>query len=827
MKKLKLDNGYGGFSADGKEYVIRKAKTPRPWSQIVSNGEWNFLVSQVGAGYSWRDNAGQNRVTRSFQDLVQDAMGTWFYARDLTPGATYHDVWSLTWQPTRKTPDEFEVRYGAGFARFLQRQGDIRSDLWRYAVPGAPMELAELHLTNTGLKPRRIELTSALEWELGQAPAEHREFHKLFIDTAWHAKQGALTANKHLWGFPDELGRWNNVSWPYTAFHACSAEVQSYDADKLSFLGGWGNAAAPAALEADELARNTGRIGDAIAALRTIVELEPGQTVIVVFATGAARHADAPPPLSLAQGGAQHGPGGYATSVKTPVAAEDWTALVAEHCHPEGARKAREAVHAFWDNLLDVETLSTPDDAFTLFTQRWSRYQAIACRLWAKSGPYQVSAGWGFRDQLQDSLVWLESHPERTADQIVLHAGHQFQEGDVLHWWFTIRGGGPRGTCSDDLLWLPFAVELYLEETGDEAILDRMAPWQDGGEATIREHCERALKKAFSRFSPRGIPLMGDHDWNDGLSAVGNQMKGESMWVAQFLGFILERWAPLVEKRGDPAFAKTCRGLRAGMAKALEAHAWDGAWYHAATNDNAEILGTASASEGRIFLNPQTWAVISGLAPAERQATAMASVEKELLEADGAVLLRPAYHSPRTDIGYITRYAPGLRENGGTYSHAATWAVWAWALLGNAELAWEAWARICPPKRGANPERWQAEPYVMPGNIDGPDSPLHGRAGWSWYTGSAQWMHRMAVHWLLGVRPEGGKLRVAPLVPAEWPGFRYGRPFRGGRVEIEVKRVGPGNRVRSLVQDGVLRPDGLAEAPAPGTSSSIVVEIGV
>ncbi len=778
-----LESRYGYFTSDGREYVITDPRTPKPWVNVISNGDWALLVSQTGGGWSWRDNAGQNRITRAFQDLVKDDWGTWLYLRDLDTGS----FWSAAWKPVPAPLDAYEVRHGIGYSTFSRTTHGIASVLRRFAVPGAPVEILELALENTGRAARRLDVTSWLEWVLGNFPDEHREFKKLFIDSRWDASIGGLLVDKHLWDFPDEKGRHNNVSWPYTAFHAAWPAPASYDGDKESFLGMYGNEADPAALHAERLAGRVGRFTDAGAALRVRVDLAAGERKTVVLTIGAAAHG-----------------------------AEDAASLARRYTNPEAAAAAFADVRRFWSDLLDAERVQTPEPALDVMVNAWLKYQAISCRMWGKSGAYQVSAGIGFRDQLQDSLVLLPLKPELTRRQILRHAAQQFPEGDVKHWWLTIREWGPRTKCSDDLLWLPLVVQAYLAETGDASLLDEVVPFVDGGSASVYEHCRRSVERCFHRFSPRGVPLMGDMDWNDGLSAVGNDWKGESFWVGEFLYFILADFIPLARSRGDDAFAGKCAEVREAVREAVNRHGWDGAWYLQATTDDGLPLGSKANDEGKIFLNPQVWAVISGIAPADRAKAAMASVSDLLLKEHGALLLFPAYTRIRTDVGYVTRYAPGLRENGGVYTHAATWAVWAYALMHDAPRAWEALRRILPPTRAADIDRYQAEPYAVPGNTDGPISPLFGRGGWTWYTGSAQWLHRVATHWILGVRPAADGLLLDPCVPAAWDGFSVSRRYRGATYEIRVdNRSHAGRGVTRLTIDGTPVSVGAAGALIP------------
>ncbi len=395
------------------------------------------------------------------------------------------------------------------------------------------------------------------------------------------------------------------------------------------------------------------------------------------------------------------------------------------------------------------------------------------------------------------------SQPELTKKQLQLHAANQFIEGDVFHWWFSIRGGGPRTKCSDDLLWLPFILDAYLKETEDFSILEEKVPYINGPEESLYDHCKRAILLSLSRFSPRGIPLMGDHDWNDGLSAVGTLMRGESFWVAEFLYMILNNFIPLAKSKGDFVFADQCMDVQVKLKEALNKYGWDGEWYLQATTDDGLPLGSKENTEAQIFLMPNNWAVMSGIADPEKAKTAMQSVTKFLLKDYGTLLNYPAFTKPRPDVGYVTRYAPGLRENGGVYTHAATWSVWAYSLIEEPEKAYEAYRRICPPNRSKDIDIYMAEPYVTPGNIDGPLSEYFGRGGWTWYTGSSQWLHRVATHWILGIRPQSEGLLIDPSIPAEWKKFSIKRKFRDTYYEISVTNPDHVSKgVKSIVMDG-------------------------
>lgn len=791
---MKFKSPYGYFSNDGKEYIITTPITPRPWGNVISNGDYGMMISQTGSGYSWRGNAGQNRITRSFQDLIKDNWGKYFYIRDLKRN-TY---WSAAYKPVMHPYESFSVVHGIGYSRFIQKIEDIESELLVFVSANDPVEIFQLTLRNAGQESRELDVTSYAEWLLGFAPDEHREFHKLFIETSADAPNQTVYARKCLWGFPDDRGRHNNIDWPYTAFMSVSEPLKSFDCDKESFLGLYQNDDKPHAMSLPQLAGKSGRFTDAIAALQVEVHLAPGEAKTIVFTLGVAEDGR-----------------------------EDAADLIERYTSVEKSRKALQEVHQFWSRFLDGEKVETPDEALNFMTNTWLKYQSISCRLWGKSAFYQVSAGYGFRDQLQDSQIFLVGEPEFTRKQLLMHAAQQFIEGDVFHWWFSIRGGGPRTNCSDDLLWLPFILDAYLQETDDLDILDESIPYLNGAPEPLYDHCKRAIERSFSRFSPRGIPLMGDHDWNDGLSAVGTLLKGESFWVAEFLYMILGNFIPLARLRGDDGFADKCQIVRDNLKDALNRYGWDGEWYMQATTDDGLLLGSITNDEGKIFLMPNTWAVISGAADEQRAALAMNSVTKYLLRDFGTLLNYPAFTKPRPDIGYVTRYAPGLRENGGVYTHAATWAVWAYTLVGQPNLAYEAYRRICPPNRSGDIDTYKAEPYVTPGNIDGPLSEYYGRGGWTWYTGSSQWLHRVATHWILGIRPQKDGLLVDPSIPSDWSEYRVTRKFRNATYEISVHNPAHlHSGVKSMSVDGVMVQGNLIPIFADGLTHRVEVTMG-
>ncbi len=446
------------------------------------------------------------------------------------------------------------------------------------------------------------------------------------------------------------------------------------------------------------------------------------------------------------------------------------------------------AAVAGWHDRLATHRIETPEPQLDLLANDWLRYQAISARLWGRAGYYQQSGAYGFRDQLQDSQVWLTIEPPRCRQQIALHAAHQFADGSVYHWWHPLSEQGHITKMTDDLLWLAFVTANYLKETGDFTILDDRTPYLDDPEPhPLLDHVERAFARTFARTGPRGLPFIGGGDWNDGLSALGLQERGESVWLAQFLAGLLADWSEIHRRRGDLERAEDLAARRQALVAAINGHAWDGGWYRRATRDDGTWIGSAENRAGRIFLNAQTWAILNDIAPPERAKACLAAVKEYLVTEAGSLLLAPAYNEPDETIGYITRYAPGLRENGGIYTHAATWAIAAAAKMRDADLLGRLLTAINPALK--DPERFWAEPYVLPGNIDGPDSPYPGRGGWSWYTGSAAWLPRVIAEWVLGVRPTWEGLRFDPCLPPGWNRASMMRPWRGARLHVEIERV--------------------------------------
>jgi cellobiose phosphorylase len=750
-----LASRFGHFDDGGNAYTLTDPAVPVPWVNVICNGRYGLVISHNGGGFSWLDDAQHNVITRWEMDLVRDQSGRFIYLSDLDTG----QVWSVTPSPCQTRHDHYRCTHRPGSTTFATAAHGIQCQ-WTLAVSQHhPCEVWLLELTNTGKATRNIRVASFFEWCCGVAPDSKREFHRLFFEARYDPARRAIFAGKTMWAIPPKSERehWN-TPWPFAAAHAAHGPFERTLAigDKAAFLGRFASASSPRAMRgATPPAGPFGRFGDAAAALGGDLTLAPGQTVRVHFVLAA------------------DSDGARVSSVLDAFAS--WDAASAA---------VREAESAWAQRLAPFRVQSGRPD-FDLLNNTWLTYQAISGRLWGRTGYYQQSGARGFRDQLQDSQVWLPLDPARTLDQALLHASRQATDGSVNHWWHALADFGNRTACSDDYLWLAFVTASYLRETGDFDALQRRAPFLDdpaGG--TLEDHCARAIARARSRVSARGLPLIGSCDWNDGLSAMGVEGRGESVWLAMFLAHILADWAIIADRTGNQRLAGEYRAARENLARAVNALAWDGEWYRYGTKDSGEWVGSSSSRHGRIHLNAQTWAIISDIAPAARAQAAWESVKRHLLSPFGPLLLAPAYTSPDPDIGYITRYAPGSRENGGVYMHAATWALQAAAKVGDAGAVARVWDSISPPWRGRDPERYWAEPYVMPGNVDGPLSDLPGRAGWTWYTGSAAWLGRVSQEWVLGIRPTWHGLLIDPCPPESLGRVQVTRRWRGVPVHV-------------------------------------------
>ena len=765
----KFETKYGYFTEDGREYVITNYRTPRPWINVISNGSYGLVVSQLNGGFSWIVHSNINRLTRWQQDLIRDNWGKYIYLRDEDNG----NFWSPTIQPVKIELEEYLCRHGIGYTWFHSIYKGIEANLRLFVPFETNMEIWTLQLKNKENNQRRLSIFTYLEWCLGNALDNHREFHKTFIETEFDENNHVLLARKRFWEIPSKKGHWNST-WNYTAYLACSESVDGFEGDKEAFIGRYRDLSHPLALETGFINNTQGKWNDSIGSLKKVITLAPGEERTIHFFLGAAENTESIFPL------------------------------LKKYRHPETVESAFQKMQQNWNHLLTTTIVKTPDDAVNFMTNIWLKYQSISGRLWGRAAYYQQSGAFGFRDQLQDSLIYLYIQPELTKKQILLHAKHQFKDGKVLHWWHPITDQGHDGNMSDDLLWLPFLTIQYLKETADWPVLDEKIPFYDNPESdSLLHHCLLAIDLVLTRFSDRGLPLILAGDWNDGLNTVGLNGKGESVWLGHFFYYILEEILPILEKKNLIAKAESYRKRANELKDAINKIGWDGKWFWRASKDNGELVGSYKSKEGKIFLNAQTWAVIANSTNEETQKKIMNEVDNMLKSHFGPVLFHPAYNTHDPDIGYLTRYAPGARENGGIYTHAATWALWAECLLKRHKAAYSIYQQICPIYNSLNSERYKAEPYVTPGNIDGPSSPHYGCGGWTWYTGSAAWLFRVTMDNILGIRADYKGLIINPCLPEFWKEVTINRLFRDTNYNIKIYNTGSkGTKVIEIIVDG-------------------------
>ncbi|NKK75409.1 glycosyl transferase [Rhizobium leguminosarum bv. viciae] len=783
VENLQHWNEFGGFTPDGREYVVlvdttkpqAPALPPAPWTNVIANSDFGCLTTEAGLGYTWSENSQMNRLTPWSNDPVTDAPGEVLYLRDEETG----DVWTPTPLPLGPSA-VVTARHGQGYSRYASRCRHLNQELTVSVAPNDPVKIMRLRLCNDDIRARQLTATYYAEWVLGT----HREDAATRIVCERDARSGAIVAQNPWAG--DFAGK--------VAFAAASQPTRSATSDRTEFLGKYGSVFQPAALERTNLAERFGPLLDPCAALMVDISLPPGESREVVFVLGEAAGLD------------------------------EVSRLVHEHADLERAAASLSAVFRQWDDILNSIQVSTPDAGLNLMMNRWLLYQVLACRVWARTSNYQSGGAYGFRDQLQDVMALVYSTPNETRSHILRSAAHQFEEGDVQHWWHPPSGIGVRTRITDDLYFLPLVVHHYVSTTGDLQLLDEMVPYitssllKDDQEedfnqpaisehsGTVYEHCVRALERGF-RLGSHGLPLMGTGDWNDGMNKVGAEGRGESVWNGWFFLTVLKSFATISASRGDQSRAAWCRERAEALRTALETNAWDGGWYRRAYFDDGTPLGSSLNDECQIDAIPQAWAVISGEADAGRASKAMRAVHDRLVRQEDKLikLFDPPFDEGLLQPGYIKGYVPGIRENGGQYTHAATWVVWATALQGDGDLALKLWNLINPICHGATRdqvERYKVEPYAVSADIYGA-RPHIGRGGWTWYTGSASWFYRVALEAILGFRQQGPFLRFEPCVPASWPAYEIAYRYGSATYRIRFDNAkGIGRGVHSVTLDG-------------------------
>ena len=799
---LQFYNGYGGFSADGREYIIDLTPgktTPVPWVNVIGYPEFGFMVSEAGSQCTWALNSGENRLTPWSNDPVRDPTGEALYLRDEETG----EIWSPTPLPCGPTKP-FRVTHGAGYSIFDHESHGLIQKLTLFASPEDPVKIIHLKVENTLDHPRRITATQFVEWVLGTT----RTTTISYIIPEYDATQECLMASNP---YNSEFGE-------RTAFLIANKAIHGMTADRTEFLGRGGNTASPIALHRLGLETRITPGEDPCAVMQLHIDLQPGESEEIYFVLGQGKNKEQA--LNLAR----------------------------KYHRTAQVDAAFERTNVFWDNLLDTVQVHTPEPAIDLILNRWTLYQTLSCRLWGRTAFYQSSGAFGFRDQLQDVLALLPVNASITRGQILNAANHQFEEGDVLHWWHPPSGRGVRTRISDNLLWLPYVTALYIEASGDMAFLDEKIPYRHAAplssdeheryqqyplteqQRSLMDHCIRAIEKGATS-GPHGLPLIGTGDWNDGLNSVGEKGQGESVWLAWFLCDILNRFSDICENYGDKDTAAQYHDLLKGYKSAIEESAWDGDWYRRAYYDDGTPLGSIQNKECRIDAIAQSWSVLSKAGDPQRSRQAMQSVLEQLvLEQERLILLfTPPFDKVDHDPGYIKGYLPGIRENGGQYTHAATWTTWAFAQLGDGKKAAELYNLLNPIFQSDSEEKasvYRVEPYVVCADIYSTD-PYIRRGGWTWYTGSAAWMYRLGLEAILGFNKIGDSLNINPVIPPDWDGFEIRYRYKESIYQIKVQNPHHvASNVLTIELDGRLMDDGMIHLIDDQQEHQVIVIMG-
>ena len=773
-------NGSGGFRSDGNEYIIsvdNKNRTPAPWINVIANPNFGTIISESGTAYTWTENAHELRLTPWDNDPVSDTGGEAFYIRDEESG----HFWSTTFLPAGGKSN-YITKHGFGYSVFEHVEDGIHSEMMVYVDLEAAVKFTVLKIRNQSGRARKLSATGYTEWVLG----DNRTKTAMHIHTEVDPDSGALFAKN----------QYNTEFAKRVAFFDTDHVKKTFTADRAEFIGRNGSLQNPDAMSRTKLSGKVGLALDPCAAIQCSLELVDGEEKEIIFRLGAGKDS--------------HDAGNIARQFRGIAAHESF-----------------EKVSAYWKNTVNALQVETPDAAINIITNGWLTYQTISSRLWGRSGFYQSGGAFGFRDQLQDVMSLLHAKPELARDQILLCASRQFKEGDVQHWWHPPTGRGVRTRCSDDFLWLPMVTATYILHTGDRDILNERVHYLEGRflnpdeesyydlpeqsviAASLYDHCVQAIKHGFN-YGEHGLPLIGSGDWNDGYDKVGDKGKGESVWMAFFLYGILVQFQSIADLKKDSIFSDTCKKEARQLKENIDKYAWDGDWYKRAWFDDGQELGTSTNDECRIDSIAQSWAVLSGAGEDKRVHTAMESAYKNLVQKDSSIikLLEPAFDKSDLNPGYIKGYVPGVRENGGQYTHAAVWMIMAFARLGNKERVWELLNMINPINHGNTESTiaiYKVEPYVLAADVYA-RAPHTGRGGWTWYTGSAGWMYRLITESFLGMQQEGDKLRFVPCIPHDWESYKVHYRYKNTLYHITLTQNSNASKMK-ITMDGIEQED--------------------
>lgn len=797
LPKLQFFNGLGGFSNDGKEYIIQTGPgkaTPAPWINVIANSQFGSIITESGGSYTWMENAHEFRLSPWSNDPVSDLKGEAFFIRDEESG----EYWSPTPLP-RPGKNLYTTRHGFGYSVFEYMEQGLETEMTTYTDIQEPIKFIVLKIRNRSQRKRRISITGYVELVLGDLRSKTIRH----IITEMDLKTGAMLASNI---YHPEMGS-------RVAFFDVDDPNRSFTADRTEFIGRNGSINNPDAMQRKRLSGKLGAALDPCAAIQVAFDLAEDEEHQVVFRLGAGKNRE------------------HALS------------LIQQFEGSQPARKALEKVNQYWQKTLGAVQIETPDQATNILSNGWLNYQALACRFWGRSGFYQSGGAFGFRDQLQDVLSLMHTNPKIAREQLLICASRQFKEGDVQHWWHPPAGRGVRTTCSDDFLWLPYVASRYVMLTGDTGILEEVSNFIEGrllntGEesyydlpipsdkrASLYEHCVKAIERGLS-FGVHGLPLMGSGDWNDGMDKVGQHGKGESVWLAFFLYDILNRFAEIAELKDDRSFADNCRAQAVQLQNNIRLNAWDGEWYRRAYFDDGTPLGSSVNDECRIDSIAQSWAVLSNAGDKDRIDKSLKSAEKYLIQPEGKFiqLFDPPFDKSTLNPGYIKGYVPGVRENGGQYTHAAIWLVMAFATVKNKPKTWELLQMINPINHGndeSSIKLYKTEPYVIAADIYGGEQ-HRGRGGWTWYTGSAGWFYQLILESFIGLQRKGNQLRFSPCFPADWKSVRIHYRFENTVYHIELRF----DKKAKMNQDGIEQDDDTITLMDSGREHQVILYFG-
>ncbi|MBX7244813.1 MAG: hypothetical protein K1X53_04900 [Candidatus Sumerlaeaceae bacterium] len=799
---------YGHFSDDDFEFVITRPDTPAPWINYISNGRYTRLISNTGGGYSFWVTPKLSRLTRHrYNSMPVDRPGHYLYFRDRATG----DYWSPTWQPCVSDLKSYECRHGLNYTRISGSRNGLDVSTLYFVAPDADCEIWRVTVKNTTKAKKAYDVFSYVELGLGNAlndlvnQPNDQHFNDVFMDR----KTRILYSSKRYWNtFGSATVEQSNQDYDKFVFMTSSLPLQGFDGNKAEFIGRWRSEQNPECVEKGKCRNTEITAGDATLALQTRLELKPGETREFVVLFGVV-------PRDSYKRDAQQAAKKYLNVKNTDAA---FKALVAD-----------------WRDYVSCVQVKTPDADMNRMVNVWNQYQTSCTFRFSRDASYYHGGllfGRGFRDSCQDTFGPLMTRPDWVRQRLLEMSTHQFQNGSVVHCYYPLSGGYARTGHSDTPLWFPMAVAMYIMETGDFSILKQVTPYEDGGKATMLQHLYGCLDYTLSNLTKRNLPKFGPGDWNDTLDYMGRKGRGESVWNAMCLCYVLRMTVRLAGKVGDKARAAKYSKAYDKVAAAINKLCWDGDWYIVGTNDLGERVGTKKSKECKVYLNTQTWAVMSGVADRKRALSAMASAREYCDTPKGPKILHPAFRTINPNIGLATRCVPGKKENGAVFNHPVSWAVLAEAMLGHGDQAYDYYRKALPMNPVVDIDRYEMEPYVYSEYVTSPDHPTFGQASHAWLTGSSTWMLRDCTDWILGVRPDYDGLIIDPCVPRKWKKFSIRRKFRGKVYDVHVRNPkGVSKGVKEIRVDGELLKGNMipvgAVTPAKKGAKPVVVKVDV